>query len=797
VAALLSVAASVSSVASGHGQERPTGAAATDGGPFSRRVPAHWSRPDGLSLAPLDRRLQPDLAGPLPLHAATSPPASIARARALSAWEAHHWHLLGAGLLIQGFFIALLLAERRRRRRVQDSLGERLRFETLLSELSATLITLSVADLDRETGRALRRIVEELDLDRATLAEVDDRPGRVRIAQRWERPGIRPIPASFEAIQFPWMASRLSRGSALHFSRLEELPEEASTDRQTLLAMGSHAVALIPLMVEGAVVGVLTFASQRERAWPSDLVHRLHLLGEVFANALARRRAASAVQESQSRFRVMADSAPLMVWLAGTDARRTYFNRCWLDFTGRPPALELGEGWTTSIHPDDRPACLKTLRAAAGAQRPLTLEYRLRRSDGDYRWVLDHGVPRIAADGAFDGYIGSSIDVTELKAAQRSIAETQELGSAIFGSLYGHVAALDRNGVIIAVNHSWTALAQGTSAEPGLVSVGARYAEVCRRVTGMGEASARRAFALLTAVLEGRRDSAQLEYASTSSKGERWFDLLIEPFRRPEGGAIVSHIDITRRRRAEDEAGRRREELAHALRVATLGELSGTLAHDISQPLAAIMTNAQATLRLLDRGQGRGEEVREALADIADDSKRAAQVIHRLRILSRNVHGERQTLSINDLVEEVVTFLRGELRRKGIGVVVSLDKALPPVLGDPIQLQQVLLNLLINAGESIAAAGASPCEVRVETARREVQLLEISISDAGTGVAEVDLERIFEPFVSTKADGLGMGLSISRSIVEAHGGRIWATRNLARGLTVHVELLCEEGSEAA
>jgi PAS domain S-box-containing protein len=744
---LLTIAALVSSAGTGHAQERSTGGAS--------RVPQ------------------------------------------ASAWETYHWHLLGAGLLVQTLFIALLLAERRRRRRAQDSLAERLRFETLLSEISASLITLPAWDLDREMGQALRRIVEELGLDRATLAEVDERPDRVRIAQRWERAGMQPIPASVEATAFPWMASRLGRRQVLRFSRLEELPEEATTDRQTLLAMGTRAVALIPLTVEGTVVGVLTFASRREREWPPDVMHRLQLLGEVFANALARRRAATAVKESESRFRVMADSAPLMVWLSGPDGRRTYFNRRWLDFAGRPPAVELGEGWTEGIHPDDRVACLQSIRDAATAHRPLTLEYRLQRGGGEYRWLLDHGVPRMGADRAFDGYIGSTVDITELKAAQYSVAESQALGSAIFGSLYGHVAALDRNGVIIAVNRSWMALADGVSVEPGSISIGARYADVCRRVTGMGEASARRAVALLTAVLEGRRDSAQLEYASTSSKGERWFDLLIEPFRRPEGGAIVSHIDITRRRRAEDEAGRRREELAHALRVATLNELSGTLAHDISQPLAAIMTNAQATLRLLDRGQTGGEEVREALADIADDSKRAAQVIHRLRILSRNVHGERQTLSINDLVEEVVTFLRGELRRKGIGVVVSLDKALPPVLGDPIQLQQVLLNLLINAGESIAAAGASPCEVRVETARREVQLLEISISDAGTGVAEVDLERIFEPFVSTKADGLGMGLSISRSIVEAHGGKIWATRNPERGLTMHVELVCEEGSEAA
>src|SRR5262245_45494696 len=218
--ALLSLATSVSSVAGGHGQERSPAAAEKNTPALSPRAPARWSESEGPATVLLDWRVQPELsvvsAGPPRTPASALRVLRIIRIRALPAWEAYHWHLLGAGLVVQSLFIALLLVERRRRRQAQDSLGERLRFETLLSELSATLITLPVAVLDRETGRALQRIVEQLALDRATLAEVDDRPGRVRIAQRWERPGVHPIPASFEASQFPWVASRLSRGSALH-----------------------------------------------------------------------------------------------------------------------------------------------------------------------------------------------------------------------------------------------------------------------------------------------------------------------------------------------------------------------------------------------------------------------------------------------------------------------------------------------------------------------------------------------------------------------------------------------------
>ena len=718
------------------------------------------------------------------------PPGSVVRFREPTVWDLYKWPIATAGVVtgLQALLIVGLLIERRRRKRNKHRLDERLRFETLLTDLCAGFLKTRADEADQQIERSLRRIVEDLGVDRASLGEFTAQ-SLIRITHSWTREGVAPVPRMFEAAEFPWITRRLREGHVVCFSRAHELPDEAATDRSTILAFGTKSVALVPFIIGGAAAGALAVSMLRvEREWPEELVQRLRLLAEMFAIVLMSRHAETALEESENRFRLMADAAPVMIWMAGPDGRCIDFNRPWLEFTGRTLEQERGDGWLKGVHPDDRKECMSRYLEALAARHPFTFEYRLRRGDGLYRTVLDHGVPRVGRDGSFRGYIGSAIDITEMKAAHQALVDSVALRSAILGSLYGEVVALSRDGVVIAVNEAWNRFAQENGGDPVIVGVGANYLEVCRRAAASGDPEAPKALEALESVLEGRTQRALLEYACHSPSRARWFAMTVEPFKRPEGGLVISHLDITRRRRAEDELEHEREELTHALRVTTLGELAASLAHEINQPLAAIVSNAHATRRLMESATLDRGEILLGLHDIADDAKRASEVVRHLRALFRKEHVDQQPLDLNDVIREITRLLGKDLERKRISLRLRLADDLPRVLGDVVQLQQVILNVVVNACEAMADDDLR--DVSIETTRLDPGALEITVEDTGRGVEESELERIFDRFITSKAGGLGMGLSIGRSIIQAHGGRIWATRNKDRGLTMHIEIPC-------
>jgi two-component system sensor kinase FixL len=219
-----------------------------------------------------------------------------------------------------------------------------------------------------------------------------------------------------------------------------------------------------------------------------------------------------------------------------------------------------------------------------------------------------------------------------------------------------------------------------------------------------------------------------------------------------------------------------------------MGALAATLAHEINQPLGAIVSNAEVARRLVAPVEPKWPDLLETLDDIIDDGQRASEVIRRLRAMLRTGATERKPCDVNGLIGEVLRFLDSDLARAGISTQLRLRPGLPPVRGDAIQLQQVILNLALNAEAAMADTEGEPRRLTVETAEGAAGTVEVWIRDTGVGVKEDDLEHIFKPFVTTKAAGLGMGLSISRSIVEAHGGTIRAECNPDGGLSVHVVL---------
>ena len=262
------------------------------------------------------------------------------------------------------------------------------------------------------------------------------------------------------------------------------------------------------------------------------------------------------------------------------------------------------------------------------------------------------------------------------------------------------------------------------------------------------------------------------------------------PDRDPAGavrGFLALVIDRTERREAEARIERERAELAHIARVTTLGELASSIAHELSQPLAAILNNAQAAQRLLAAQPPALGEASAALADIAQDARRAGEVMGHLRSMLRKSGPERERLDLNEIAESAIALLRHEARQRDAAVRLRLAPRLPAVMGDRIQLQQVVMNLVLNALDAVADQPAQRRHVRIDT-RAEAGAVWLTVRDRGPGVPAERLARLFERFYTTKPNGLGMGLVICRSIVEAHGGRLSARRIRGGGLALHCHL---------
>jgi signal transduction histidine kinase len=361
----------------------------------------------------------------------------------------------------------------------------------------------------------------------------------------------------------------------------------------------------------------------------------------------------------------------------------------------------------------------------------------------------------------------------------------QAFHTTVLNSMRNAVAITDADGVVIDANPSWTTAVQTRSpCRLDGVPVHADYLDNCRRATAAGSPDAARMLAGLDTVLIGSRKLFEMEYACQEGDEPRWFSVSVVPLKGAQPGAVITHSDMTERRRNEAVTQQLRGELAQAGRVMTMGMLSASLTHELSQPLSAILVNGQAAQRICVRGMdNNGQELQEILTDIIAASRRAGGILRRLR--QSFINGDsshRQPLNLNDVVSDVLDLTRSDFIRQGISVDCRLAPGLPCFSGDRAQLQQLVLNLIFNACDAMRDNPAGDRAVTVMTSACEAGV-QLSIADVGTGIDPGQLGSIFEPFFTTKREGLGLGLALCRWIVLAHAGQLTVENNAVRGAT--------------
>ena len=537
----------------------------------------------------------------------------------------------------------------------------------------------------------------------------------------------------------------------------------------------SGAIALLAVFAVGsAVSGLGVFSADSPETVGANLqgflLHAapLYLLAVLIDQT---RRGAESLRESERRFRDLADTAPALIWMAGPDKLCDFFNANWLDFTGRTLQEESGNGWAAGVHPDDYGDCFKTFVSCFDARLPFEMDYRLRRHDGEYRWILDRGIPRYGTKGEFLGYIGSAIDVTDRRLQEAAVRRSEERYRDVVEQQTDFVCRFLADTTLTFVNDAYCRFLRCDKDE-------LLHQKFVSLLPTAAQASTLAALASATSSREA------CEWESDSELGDGGFAAVHWACRALFDGdghfqefQAVGH-DITDRKRAE-EADRK---LAHTGRLAALGELTALVAHQINQPLCAIVSNAEAAGAMLRKAAMPGDEMRQILSDISKDSLRVSEVIQGIRTLTRKRDPERRPIDVNQTVESALRLVTGDALRRRVQIRRELAADLPMVFADSPSLEQVILNLIVNGMDAMNETPQRARQITVKTQRGGGSVV-IAVADRGHGIPPERMSRLFESFFTTKRDGVGLGLSISRSIVQAHGGRIWAENTPGGGST--------------
>jgi PAS domain S-box-containing protein len=429
------------------------------------------------------------------------------------------------------------------------------------------------------------------------------------------------------------------------------------------------------------------------------------------------------------------------------------------------------------VHPEDRALAQQIIERASKEQKDFEHEYRLLMPDGSVKYL--HIVAHALSDEAGSiEFVGAAMDVTAAKQAEEKIRQSE-------AELRQLIDAIPQQ--VFVFNADWNPLFANRQEREysGLTPEEAQSKDAVAKIFHPEDLKN-------LEVLRERMSSAgvplEMEARIQDKEGKyRWFLVRDNPLRDEQGRVLRwygTRTDIEERKQAEEALRRAQTELAHVTRIMTMGEMAASIAHEVNQPLSGVVVNGNACLRWLAGDSPNLDEAREAVRRIVRDGKRAGEVIARIRAMARKTATAKERLNVNEAIREVVAFARDEVRRNRVILRIELADDLSPVLGDRVQLQQVLLNLVMNGIEAMSSVEERPRELIVRTRNDDADQVRVTVQDSGRGLDPQNLERIFDAFYTTKQGGMGIGLSISRSIIQNHGGKLWAAANDGAGISV-------------
>ena len=484
------------------------------------------------------------------------------------------------------------------------------------------------------------------------------------------------------------------------------------------------------------------------------------------------RHAEQRIREAERELRAVVDTIPGLIW-SGTADSLDFLSKQWAEL-GISLAEAGGAKWRNFFHPDDLAQAERDWLEATSTGKPYENISRIRRADGEYRWLLHRAAPLHDEDGRITRWFGIDTDIEhqkrteeKLRRSEAYLADAQQLSQT--GSLGWRSDGRDT----FWSDETYRIFGYDRAIAPELDLI-------LRRVHPDDVAALRRAFDRL----RDEKSAIGIEFRILSDDGAvAHLRLLAHAVAQCSDGAefIGAVTDITAARRAEEALQRAQANLAHVSRVATLGELTASIAHEVNQPLAGIVINGEAALQWLRRDVPDLEEATRAIGRMVGDARRASEVVTRLRALARKDEPRRLPIDINEVVQDLLPLVRREMSNHRVMLELQLSPGLPVVLGDPVQLQQVIINLIVNGIQAMADITDQLNILTISSGTNAADDVFLAVGDTGHGIGAGTGDQLFDAFFTTKTNGMGMGLSICRSIIDLHGGTISATANGGRG----------------
>jgi PAS domain S-box-containing protein len=490
------------------------------------------------------------------------------------------------------------------------------------------------------------------------------------------------------------------------------------------------------------------------------------------------------IRRSEDQLRAFINTIPAFVWSARPDGSVDFFNQLYLDYAGLSAEQAIDWGWTVSLHPDDQDSVTDFRRAVLDSGKPGEMEARLRRFDGEYRWFLFRVNPVHDESGKVVKWYGTNADIEDRRRAEEALRAREQDLSLIIETIPGLVWCATPEGELNYLNRrilDYTGTTLGDWAQNGWTNF----------IYPDDVEPAMRAWS--HAVATGELYAIQCRFRR-SDGAYRWFQVLGQAARDKEGGVTRWYgllIDIDDRRNMEEALRSNEARLSRATQIAAVGELSASIAHEINQPLAAVVSNGHACLRWLSAEPPGLAKAFEAAERIVRDGKEAGEVVRRIRALFKRAPLEKIQLDLNEVIGEVVRLMGSETTKRRIVVETDLGKDLVPVTGDRVQLQQLVFNLLLNGIEAMELVPDRSKKLFIRTKLHSLQTVLVEIRDNGIGLE--DSTKAFEAFFTTKENGMGMGLAVCRSIIDAHRGRLWASPGEGAGTTFSFTLPVQAG----